>query len=66
MIEYSNSAIERIIDEYIHSEVNRKILKRRLIDGVAYDPLSEEFHYSVRQVKNFVYKYEKVIFKHLG
>lgn len=66
MIEYSNSAIERIIDEYIHSEVNRRILKRRLIDGIAYDPLSEEFHYSVRQVKNIVYKYEKVIFKHLG
>ena len=65
MIEYSNSVIEHIIDEYIHSEVNRKILKRRLIDGVAYDPLSEEFHYSVRQVKNIVYKYEKVIFKHL-
>lgn len=66
MIEYSNSAIERIIDEYIHSEVNRRILKRRLIDGIAYDPLSEEFHYSVRQIKNIVYKYEKVIFKYLG
>lgn len=33
-----NSDIENAIDEYIHSERDRKILKRRLIDGICYEP----------------------------
>ncbi len=33
VIEYTNSAVARIIDEYIHSERDRAIIKRRLIDG---------------------------------
>lgn len=65
MIEYSNSEIERVIDEYIHSERNRKILKRRYIDGICFEPLAEEFSLSVRQVKNIVYKEEPILFKRL-
>lgn len=65
MIEYSNSQISRLIDEYIHSERDRAVLKRRLIDGVCYEPLAEEFNLSVRQVKNIVYKSEEMLFKHL-
>ena len=65
MIEYSNSEIERVIDEYIHSERNRKILKRRYIDGICFEPLAEEFGLSVRQVKNIVYKEEPILFKKL-
>lgn len=57
MKEYSNSDIEKLIDEYIHNERNRKILKRRFIDGICYEPLSEEFDLSVRQVKRIVYRY---------
>jgi len=56
MIEYSNSEISRLIDEYVHSERDRAILKRRLIDGICFEPLAEEFDLSVRQVKNIVYK----------
>lgn len=41
-------------------------MKRRLIDGVCYEPLAEEFMLSVRQVKNIVYKGEKQIFRHLS
>lgn len=48
MTDYSNSQIERVIDEYIHSERDRKILKRRLVDGICYEPLAEEFGLSVR------------------
>lgn len=43
MIDYTNSQISQAIDEYIHSERNRNILKRRLIDGICYEPLAEEF-----------------------
>lgn len=65
MIEYSNSEISLIIDEWIHSERDRQILKRRLIDGCCYEPLAEEFNLSVRQIKSIIYKNENIIFKHL-
>ena len=65
MIEYSNSEISKVIDEYIHNQRNRKLLKRRYIDGICIEPLSEEFGLSVRQVKNIIYQNENVIFKHL-
>lgn len=63
--EYTNSQISGIIDEYIHSERDRKLLKRRLIDGITYDRLAEEFDLSVRQVKNIVYQCEDKLYKHL-
>ena len=65
MIEYSNSQIEHAINEYIHSQRDREILKRRLIDGVCYEPLAEEFDLSVRQIKNIVYRTEKILIKHI-
>lgn len=34
----TNSEIANAIDEWIHSERDRKILKRRLIDGICYEP----------------------------
>lgn len=63
MIEYTNSGVSSLIDEYIHSERDRKILKRRLIDGITYEALAEEFDLSVTQVKRIVYKGEDIIFK---
>ena len=38
-------------------------MKRRLIDGIRFEPLAEEFDLSVRQVKNIVYKEQEKIFK---
>ena len=61
----SNSEIEHAIDEWIHSERDRRILKRRLIDGICYEPLADEFGISVRQMKAIVYKAEQKLFKHL-
>lgn len=61
MMEYKNSDIAAIIDEYVHDEKYRAILKRRYIDGICYEPLAEEFDLSVRQIKNIVYKYENII-----
>ena len=63
--EISNSEIEHTIDEWIHSERDRKILKRRIIDGICYEPLADEMGMSVRQIKNIVYKAEQTLFKHL-
>lgn len=52
--DYTNSEISVRIDEYIHSERDRAILKRRLIDGLKYEALAEEFYLSDRQVKKIV------------
>lgn len=65
MREYTNSGISSVIDEYIHSKRNRDLLKRRYIDGITFERLSEEFDLSVRQTKAIVYKSEKVIFSHI-
>ena len=65
MKEYKNSEMSDLIDEYIHSERDRGILKRRLLDGVCYEPLAEEFDLSVRQVKTIVYKAQERLFSHL-
>ncbi|MBP5727909.1 MAG: sigma-70 family RNA polymerase sigma factor [Clostridia bacterium] len=64
-MEYSNSQIRRIIEDFIHSERDRKILIRRLIDGITFEKLAEEQDMSVRQIKNIVYRDEKIIFSKL-
>ena len=63
-MEYTNSQISALIDEYIHNERDRAILKRRLIDGVVFEKLAEEFDLCVRQTKTIVYKSQEQLFKH--
>lgn len=58
------SEIEHLIDEWILNEKYRPILKRRLLDHITYESLSEEFEMSVRQIKNIVYKSEDKLFNH--
>ena len=63
--EISNSEIRAVIDEYIHKERDRAIMKRRLCDGICFEPLAEEFDLSVKQVKTVVYKCQNKVLKHL-
>lgn len=65
MKEYSNIEVAAAIDTWIHSERDRKLLKRRLIDGICYEPLAEEFGLSVRQTKNIIYKGQEKVFRRL-
>lgn len=61
----TKSEVERLIEERIigrNAERNRAIIRRRLIDGVTYERLAEEFDLSVRQVKNIVYRCEDRMF----
>lgn len=61
------SEVCRLIDEWIigrNGERNRKILKRRLIDGICFEPLAEEFDMSTRQIKNIVHRGEAKVFRH--
>ena len=64
-MEYTNSQIRELIAEHIHSERDRRILERRLIDGITYERLAEEFELSVRQTKSIIYKNEEILFSKL-
>ncbi len=63
---FPRSEWERLIDEWIFNERDRKILKRRLLDGICFEPLSEEFDLSVQQTKSIIYKAQNRLFKHLN
>lgn len=56
MVEYTNSHIRELIEEYLHSRRDREILSDRLIDGLTFEQISEKYDMSVRQIKNIVYK----------
>ena len=64
-LDLSRSQIEDLIDEWILSERDRQILKRRMCDGITYDLLSEEFKLSVQRVKMIVYEGKDKIYRHL-
>lgn len=66
MRDLSRSELEHLIDEWILNERDRRILKRRMIDGICYEPLAEEFDLSVQRVKTIVYKGQEKVFRHLS
>jgi len=59
--ELSRTEIDSLIDEWIHHERDRQILKRRLLDGRTYEQLASEFDMSVRQIKSIVYKRQDLL-----
>lgn len=61
----SRSELNNLIEEWIFSERDRKILKRRLLDGITYERIAEEFDMSVRQIKNIIPKNIQILFKHI-
>ena len=64
--EISCTEMEHLISEWIPNQRDRMIMHRRMIDGVIYDTLSEEFGLSVRRVKSIVYHWQEVVYRHVG
>ena len=65
----SRSEIEYLIDEYVvgrNAERDRQIMKRRLIDGITYERLAEEFDLSTVHVKEIIKSRQDKLFKRLG
>lgn len=50
-----NSEIIELINEYIHSERDRVLMKRKLVDNIHFESLAEELDMSTTQVKR-IYK----------
>lgn len=64
-----NSDINHAIDEFIHSERDRIILKKRLIDGYTVMQISDYLYkelkldISDRQLKNIIHKAQRILFE---
>jgi len=68
LADLSRSDWETLIDEWIvgkHAERDRAILKRRLLDGICFEPLAEEFDMSTRQIQNIVYRGMQRLIRHI-
>ena len=63
--ELSRSEWENKIDQWIFNETDRKMLKRRLLDGIVFEKLAEEFELSTQQVKLRIYKAQERLFEHI-
>ena len=50
----SNTQLSQLIDEWVRGERDRQIMKRRLIDGIRFEPLAEEFELSVQHTQSIV------------
>ena len=56
---------EELIDSWVHNEMDRRMLKRRLLDGVCFEPLAEEFNLSTNHCQNRVKKAKAQLFKNV-
>ena len=56
---------ETLIDEWVHNETDRKMLKRRLLDGICFEPLAEEFNLSVNHCQTRIKKAKTQLFKNI-
>lgn len=61
----SRTEIEFLIREWVHDQRDRDLISRRLLDGIVYERLAEEFNLSVTQVKTIVYRTQDKILRHI-
>lgn len=63
--ELSRKEWEELIDEWIFNERDRALLKRRLLDGICYEPLAYEFGLSTEYTRKLVYSLQSKLFRHI-
>jgi DNA-directed RNA polymerase specialized sigma24 family protein len=49
-----------------NAERDRQILRRRLIDGITYERLAEEFDLSVTRIQRILYEREIELLRHIS
>ena len=55
-LDVSRTEAEGLINEWIFNARDRDILRRRILDGVSFEELAEEFHLSTQRTKAIVYQ----------
>ena len=64
----TNPEIEKLIADTINgknAQRDRQILLRRLIDGISYEQLAEEFELSTTHIKRILYVREVELLRHI-
>ena len=64
----TNPMIEQMISDHIsgkNAERDRQIMRRRLIDGISYERLAEEFELSTTRIQCILYQRESELLRHL-
>ena len=71
-MEYTNSQIRALIEEYVHSIRDRELLFLRFIDGLTYEQIATRYqqehpdnYISIDTVKRAIRKSESKLFSHL-
>lgn len=59
------SAIDYVIQEWIHNERNRRILHYKLVEGKSFDEIADLEDMSTKGVQKIVYAAEDTLFSHL-
>ena len=60
------STWEGLIDEWIFSEKQRAMMKRKLLDGITYEQLAEEFEMSTRGAFDTISKGMRMLIPHIA
>lgn len=55
----------QLIHQWVHNEVDRKMLERKYLDGICFEALSEEFDMTPNNCEKRVKKARKQLFNHL-
>ena len=63
-MEYTNSRLLEICEDYIHSERDRRVFYRKYADNITLERLAEENDLSVSQVKRIIKKHYFEVFRH--
>lgn len=61
----SRAEWEALIDNWVHNERDRRMLKRKMLDGICFEPLAEEFELSVNHCQAIVKKAKAQLFKNI-
>ena len=64
-MEYTNSQIKSLIQEYIHNEDDRKMLFLRLVNGKTFEQIAAATGRDVKTVRTRIHKGERVLFAHI-
>lgn len=65
MDDYLNSEMSAAIDEVVHNELYRRILKMRLLDGMTYEHIAETVDRSPRQIASIMSRFTGKLYLYL-
>lgn len=64
-MDYANSRMSEVIDEFVHNARNRQILKDRYIDGMTFEKIAEKHNLSFQRVRSIIDEYKTKLFSNL-